>query len=54
MGNIEIRPYILCYLLSFGLIAIGATFESLVFVGYLGGLVLALVSLMLIVNIVTD
>lgn len=54
MSDIDIQPYLVCYLLSFGLIAIGATIAPLVFVGYLGGLVLALVSLMLIVNVVTN
>jgi|SaaInlStandDraft_5_1057022.scaffolds.fasta_scaffold377270_1 hypothetical protein len=54
MGDINIRQFLLAYFASFVLIGVGALIAPLVFIGWLGVLVLGLVSVVLIVNVVTD
>ncbi len=54
MGDIDIGKFLVAYFASFVLIGVGALIAPLVFIGWLGVLVLGLVSLVLIVNIVTD
>jgi len=51
MGDIDVKQFLVAYFVSFLMIAVGGLVESLVFVGWVGGLVLGLVSLLLIINI---